>query len=175
MSNLYLIYEYVWEMFVSKFPSHFVRYLYIKIMNKTITPTTTIMMNVRFKGIRGIQFYKNQVINSYSMIDGRGGVTIGENFDIAERVVIWSMSHDVRNTKHSTVKSKTEIGDYVWIGADSIILSGVKIGEGAVIGAGSVVTKDVSNLDIVAGNPAKKIGQRSVIPVYKISYRPVFK
>lgn len=49
---------------------------------------------------------------------------------------------------------------YVWIGGRVIILPGVKIGDGAIIGAGSVVTKDVSEYDVVAGNPARVIKNR---------------
>jgi len=52
------------------------------------------------------------------------------------------------------------IEDDVWIGANSSILDGVKIGKGAIIAAGSVVTKDVCAYDIVAGVPAKKINSR---------------
>ena len=49
------------------------------------------------------------------------------------------------------------ISDYVWIGANSVVLKGVTIGEGAIVGAGSVVTKDVPPYTIVAGNPAQII------------------
>lgn len=52
------------------------------------------------------------------------------------------------------------VGDDVWIGYGAIILSGVSIGKGAIIGAGSVVTKDVQNYSIYAGSPAKKISDR---------------
>lgn len=55
---------------------------------------------------------------------------------------------------------KVEIGDDVWIGYGSIILSGVKIGEGSIIAAGSVVTKDVDPYSIYAGVPAKKMRDR---------------
>ena len=54
----------------------------------------------------------------------------------------------------------TKIGNDVWIGRSAIVLSGVNIGNGAVIGAGSVVTKDVPDYAIVAGNPAKLIRYR---------------
>ncbi len=53
-----------------------------------------------------------------------------------------------------------EIGNDVWIGSRVIILPGLKIGEGSIIGAGSVVTKDVMPYSIVAGNPAKLIKMR---------------
>lgn len=52
------------------------------------------------------------------------------------------------------------IGDDVWLGANSIILPGVKIGRGAIIGAGAVVTKDIASFDIVTGIPAKKVNSR---------------
>lgn len=55
---------------------------------------------------------------------------------------------------------KVEIGDDVWVGLGSIILSGVKIGQGSIIAAGSVVTKDVEPFSIYGGNPAKKIRSR---------------
>lgn len=53
-----------------------------------------------------------------------------------------------------------EIGDDVWIGAAAIVLGGVRIGTGAVVGAGAVVTQDVAEFSIVAGNPARVIGER---------------
>ena len=54
-------------------------------------------------------------------------------------------------------KSPVIIEDKVWIGTRSIILKGVTVGEGAIVGAGSVVTKDVQPWTVVAGNPAQKI------------------
>ena len=55
---------------------------------------------------------------------------------------------------------RVDIGNDVWVGASAIILGGVTIGEGAVVGAGSVVTKDVAPYSIVVGNPARKVGDR---------------
>jgi len=61
---------------------------------------------------------------------------------------------------HPASKGDTEIGNDVWIGTEAIILSGVKIGDGAVIAARSVVVKDVLAYSIVGGNPAKEIKKR---------------
>lgn len=58
---------------------------------------------------------------------------------------------------HPSCKGDIFVGNDVWIGAKSTIMSGVKIGDGAVVGAGSMVTKDVKPYSIVAGNPAKHI------------------
>jgi maltose O-acetyltransferase len=169
------IYDLIWDLIVSKVPSHTLRYFYIKLLNPSIKRSSSILMHVRFKGLRTITFNSNQVVNQGVTLDGRGGLYIGENVDIAERVVIWSMSHDPYNKQHITIKSKTTISDYAWIGADSTILAGIYIGEGAVVGAGSVVTKNVNALDIVAGNPAKVIGKRDRLPEYKFLYKPLCK
>lgn len=68
---------------------------------------------------------------------------------------------EARNIKgHPASKGDIVIGNDVWLGLNAIILSGVKIGNGAVIGAGSVVVKDVPSYSIVVGNPAKVIGFR---------------
>lgn len=63
-------------------------------------------------------------------------------------------------TGHPSTKGNVIIGNDVWIGQGSTIMSGVKVGDGAVIGACSVVTKDVNPYEIVAGNPAKVVKKR---------------
>jgi acetyltransferase-like isoleucine patch superfamily enzyme len=66
------------------------------------------------------------------------------------------------------------IGDYAWLGARALILPGVELGEGAVVGAGSVVTKAVAPYAIVAGSPAKPIGERPRGLRYTLAYFPLF-
>lgn len=76
------------------------------------------------------------------------GIVIGNYTYIARGAVVFS--HDYTRSLHVT----TEIGEFCFIGANSIIMPGVKIGNHVIVGAGSVVTKDVRNNVIVAGNPA---------------------
>lgn len=75
---------------------------------------------------------------------------------------VWQNKLNIKNAKEKSEEkiAKTIIGNDVWIGINAIILKGVKIGDGAVIGAGTVVTKDVEPYVIVAGNPAKIIKHR---------------
>ena len=94
-----------------------------------------------------------------------GGVSIGNRVLIGYRAQILSTNHVIPDNKgkifgagHS--KKPVTIGDDVWIGANSIILPGVLIGEGAVIAAGSIVTKSVKSFSVVAGVPAKEIKSR---------------
>lgn len=72
-------------------------------------------------------------------------------FPIYSKIVINDPMRDAKT------KGTTTIGDGVWIGENSIILSGINIGEGSIIAAGSVVTKDIEPFSIVGGNPAKFI------------------
>lgn len=71
-----------------------------------------------------------------------------------------SFCYDEKKSKDFVSVNPVVIGNDVWIGAHALILGGIKIGDGAIIGAGSVVTKDVDPYSIVAGSPARAIGQR---------------
>ena len=84
-------------------------------------------------------------------------ITIGENVAIAREVIIRDTdSHEILNQNHSKTKPVI-IGNHVWIGTRAIIMKGVTIGDGAIIAAGAVVTKDVPANSIAAGVPAKII------------------
>lgn len=108
---------------------------------------------------------KNSLLNMDCNVIALGNIHIGDNVLIAHRCNIISGDHNykrrdipIRLQGHS-VKDIC-INDDVWIGCQSIILGGVTIGKGAIIGAGSVVTKNVGENEIWAGNPAKFIKRR---------------
>lgn len=96
----------------------------------------------------------------------RGPLEIGDNVMMGPDVIIMTSSHNVESTlipmnqQGSLPKQKVKICDDVWIGTRVIILPGVTIGEGTIIGAGAVVTKDVPDYAIVGGVPAKIIKYR---------------
>ena len=103
----------------------------------------------------------NSFINTNSSINCIKSIEIGSNTWISDNVAISDTdSHDVitNGEKNKSVKP-IYIGNHVWIGKNAIILKGVKIGNGAIIAAGAVVTKDVSEKCLVGGNPAKVIKQ----------------
>lgn len=82
--------------------------------------------------------------------------------------------HDVNSVDFAGDHRPIQIDDYVWIGVGATVLRGVHIGEGAVVCAGAVVTKDVAPYDIVAGVPAKKIAERNHELKYKCLPHPWF-
>ncbi len=97
----------------------------------------------------------NSFINSNAKIRCHSSITIGDNCAIShDFIVMDSNAHYLENDKKT---KPVIIEDNVWIGTRVIVLSGVTIGEGAVVAAGSVVTKDVPAHSLVGGNPAKII------------------
>ena len=98
-------------------------------------------------------------INAFVHIWAQGGVTIGDSTLIASHVAITSLTHGTtaKTYSESLVSKPVVIGSNVWIGSHAVVLPGITIGNGAIVGAGSVVTRDVPDGDIVAGVPAVSI------------------
>jgi acetyltransferase-like isoleucine patch superfamily enzyme len=107
----------------------------------------------------------NAAIGDGSIINAVGGFHLGDYSVMAAECMVFTTEHRFVGTtrlpfdKVRQVKP-VHVGDYVWIGARTMIHSGVRIGDGAIVGLGSVVTRDVASLSIVAGNPAVVIGKR---------------
>jgi len=97
-------------------------------------------------------------------IDCQANITIGSHVLISPGCFITDHNHgtlaDKRIDQQSCIAADIVIGDDVWLGTRSVILPGVTIGEGAVIAAGAVVNRDVHRYTVVAGIPARRIGQR---------------
>ena len=109
---------------------------------------------------KNIKIGKNVFINACCRFQDQGGIEIGDGSLIGHNTTIATLNHDFNPDKRANLHpSPVKIGKNVWIGSDCTILPGVEIGDGAVIGAGSVVTKNVPANSIAVGSPARVIKQ----------------
>jgi acetyltransferase-like isoleucine patch superfamily enzyme len=104
---------------------------------------------------RGCRFFAS---HAFSDVE----IRIGDNVAIAPEVCFFAAGHDYGRLELPDTAKSIIVGDNVWIGGRAILLPGVTIGEGAIVGAGSVVSKDIPAWTIAAGNPARVIKLRTV-------------
>jgi acetyltransferase-like isoleucine patch superfamily enzyme len=124
-----------------------------------------ILSGTSLTGIHNLKIGEYVFINKNCSLNCGGGVNLGNYIMFGPNVKIFSSTH--KHCDYTTpmvfqgyAKDAVVIMDDVWIGSDSIILPGVTIGQGSIIAANSVVTKDVPPYHIYGGNPAKKIKPR---------------
>ena len=164
--------EYILNILISHTPSRHLRLLLYRIFGAKIKSRVAIFSNVNIRNIKGLQIEEGCSIGPKVLLDARKGLKIGKNVTIAYETIIWTLHHDYNSPDFRADGAPVEIGDYAWICSRSIILPGVKIGEGAVVASGAIVTKDVDPYSVVGGVPAMKIAERSrdlnYVPYHKL-------
>ena len=151
-------------------PCHPLRRMVCWLILKEFHMSSSVFRNVEFRSPYRISIGHHTNINKLCVLDGRGkgGISIGNNVDIAQEVNIWTEQHDYNSPSYAPIGAPVIIEDYVWIASRATILPGIRIGRGAVIACGAIVTKDVPPLAIVAGVPARKIGTRKDVMNYEL-------
>lgn len=147
---------------IGNIPLHSFRRFFYRLFGVTIGRGSTIHMWANFFDPKGVSIGEDTIVGDHCFLDGRAQLKIGDHTDIASQVLIYNSEHDLAAEDFRAIMSPVEIGDYVFIGPRAIILPGVKIGDGAVVAAGAVVTKEVPPFKIVGGVPAKEIGERAI-------------
>ena len=156
-------------------PFHSVRKLFFRLASIKIGKNSYIHMGFRTYFPINITIGEGTIIGDHCFLDGRAKLTIGDHVDIASQVLIYNSQHDIYSEGFDPVEESVEIGDYVFIGPRAIVLPGVKIGRGAVVAAGAVVTDNVKPFEIVGGVPAKVIGERkNKNPNYRLGRARLF-
>ena len=145
---------------------HRLRYVYWKNLLGYIGEDVQFFEKVKILGPARIHVGDHARITSHVVLDGRGGLAIGQYTQVGFQSVVLTYTHRYQDPDKPIIHQGMEgqpvaIGRDVWIGARVLVLPGVTIGDGAIVGAGSVVTRDVPAGAIVAGNPARFIRHRT--------------
>lgn len=156
---------------LSHFPSQTVRKFFLKIQGLKVGKKVIIYGGFEVRRPKGITIGNHSIIGHKTVMDGRSDLFIGKNVNISEGVMLWTMQHDYNSEMFVPQGERVIIEDYAWISARAIVLPGVRIGKGAVVAAGAVVTKNVEAFTIVGGVPAKKIGERNTNLKYTLGKR----
>lgn len=165
--------SFAYNYFFTNIPSRSVRTFVLRPLLSRSSRYFFVQMHCRFLHAPGISLGERSVINFGCLLDGRRyPIHIGSDVSIGPEASILTLGHDPRSPLFADCGGAVLIGDRAWIGYRAIILPGVSIGEGAVVGAGSVVTRDVKPFQIVAGNPARVIGQRPRQLTYILDFHP---
>lgn len=170
------IVRYLTNYLIAKLPSYLLRHFwYRRVLGIEIGEKSSLQMEIYFY-IRGrhtrISIGKHTIINRQCCLDGRGGLQIGDNVSISPGVWLLTDGHDIHDPFFPEELAPIRIGDYAWLSSRALILPGVTIGEGAVVAAGAVVTKDVLPYTVVGGCPARPIGSREKGLRYELNYQP---
>ena len=161
--------------FVGFIPLHFVRKIFYMASGINMPWNSTIHVGANFFNPSNIKIGHDTIIGDHCFLDGRAKLIIGNHVGIASQVLIYNDEHNVHSDNYENSFGPVEIGDYVFIGPRAIILPDIKIGKGAVVAAGAVVTKDIPDFEIWGGIPAKKIGDReNKNPNYKLGRAMLF-
>lgn len=160
---------------IGRLPLRSLRKIYLRAWLGCFGKGSAVQMDCSFLNGRKVHVGRNSVINFGSLLDGRRfAIRIGDNVSIGPEAAILTLGHDPRSSQFSDKGGEVVIGDRAWIGYRAVLLPGVSVGEGAVVGAGAVVAKDVEPYTIVAGNPARVIGSRPKELSYQLQHDPWF-
>ncbi len=160
--NWILVLELLLVTWAGLVPSHLFRLFFYSLAGMKIGKGSRIHIGARFFYPANIKIGDGTIIGDNIFLDGRDKLIIGDHVDIASGVMVYNSEHDINSEDFHAISAPVEIGDYVFIGPRAIILPGIKIGKGAVVAAGAVVTKDIADFTIVGGVPAEVIGERKI-------------
>ena len=149
-------------------PSQALRKALMSLLGARIGRNVRLYYGCEIRGPRNLTIGDGTIIGWKSVLDARGGLHIGSNVNLSSEVAIWTAQHDPQSVTFEVLKAPVYIHDNVWLSFRSVILPGVTIGEGSVVAACAVVTKNVPAYSIVAGVPAKIIGKRTAKITYQL-------
>ena len=148
-------------------PSQHLRQWALKLLRLRIGGGSVIYGGAEIRAPWRIQIGNFTSIGSYAVLDGRGGLVIGDSVNLSSQVMLWTNQHDYRDPAFGITAAPIIIGNFAWLGPRVIVLPGVTVAEGCVVAAGAVVTRSTEPYGVYAGIPAKRIAERPRNQNYK--------
>jgi putative colanic acid biosynthesis acetyltransferase WcaF len=164
-----------YNMCVTGIPFHFVRQSYLRACGMHIGQVVCLMRGSLVIRPEQISIGDHCIIGFNCFLGGEGTIQIGNNVNIASFCTLLGGYHDIDDPTFRPILNPIIIEDYAWLATRVIVTGGVRIGRGAVVAAGAVVTRDVPPYHVVGGVPAKKIRERNPEAcAYELGYQPWF-
>jgi acetyltransferase-like isoleucine patch superfamily enzyme len=165
--------ERLFNNYVTHIPSHTIRQAWLRFFGAEIGRGTAILMGTTVRNLHRIKIGDNCSIGFRVLIAAGGGVVIEHDTVIASEVQIITGRHIVDSDDFGTEFAPIHICHHAWISSRATILQGVTVGVGGVVGACALANRDVDDMTIVAGIPAKVVGKRTSSLSYSGKFRPI--
>ncbi len=161
LTGLFFAKKRILDFLIAKSPGSTLRAVFFRLAGGKCGKKIFLGRNNCFNDFSKVFFGDRTIIGENNVFASRGGIKLGKNVLVSGYSFFMTQGHDLQQEGFQSVFKPITVDDNAWICTNSIILQGIKIGKAAVVGAGAVITKDVPDFEIWAGNPAKKIGKRS--------------
>lgn len=162
-----LLWEYCWMAFCvwTPKPANPWRLFWLRLFGAKVEGKPFVHQRARINIPWNLTLHEGACIGDRSNIYALGKIEIGAGAVVAQEAYICTGTHDFSDPELPLRTAKITVGEGAFIGARAFVLPGVMVGARAVVGACSVVTKDVGDGDIVAGNPASRRRRISIAPI----------
>lgn len=149
------------NMIINKLPSRHLRRWFYQMLGANFGKNCMPSRRVEILLPKGLKLGDGVAVGWFAELDARGGITVDHDTNISSHAKLITGSHDIDDPNFTADFLPIHIGHHCWIGTGATILQGIKIGDGAVVAAGAVVTKDIPPYTVVGGIPAKIIRKRN--------------
>lgn len=158
---------------INKLPSRHLRKWFYQLLGAKLGKGTHLCRRAEVLLPMGLKLSDRVSVGWFAELDARGGISVGHDTNISSHVKLITGSHDIEDPEYTADFQPIAIGHHCWIGTGAMVLQGVTIGDGAVVAAGAVVTKDIPPYEVWGGVPAKFIRKRPEGMEYKIGKVPL--
>jgi putative colanic acid biosynthesis acetyltransferase WcaF len=151
----------LFNLLITHLPGHWLRLLWLRVLGAKLGRGVCVFRGTTVIGAQELVLGDRVQIGFRVVLDARGGLTVGEDVLVSSDSQLLTANHNIESDDFERQVAPIEIADHAWIATRAIVLAGVSVGQGAVVAAGGVATRDVSERTVVGGIPARPVAERS--------------